>query len=79
MNTPEKTSKNGTYTSEGFVPHYHFETFKLPVKLDIPENIYSIDDLVFTPLKKDNQFVYALPLGNQTTAQELRMFNIKSY
>ncbi len=78
MNIPEKTSKNGTFTSEGFIPHYYFNSFKLPIKLNIPRDQYSMDQL-FAPLKRNNQFVYALPQGGESTIQELKFSKNKDY
>ena len=65
----QTTSKNGTWTSEGFIPHLMYRDCKLPVKLDIPPEEYSMDQL-FPPKTINNYYVYVLPGGQEFQRQQ---------
>lgn len=56
----EVTSKHGTYTPEGVIPHIRRFGLRCPVLLDFSQ---SKEDGYFPPLKDNGCLVYALPGG----------------
>jgi hypothetical protein len=56
----ETTCKNGTMTSEGFIPHIVFNGYKIPVVIDVTSPKV---DKYYAPLRIDGELAYALPEG----------------
>lgn len=62
----EVTSKQGTFTTEGIIPHTKRFGLRCPVKLDFSK---PKEDGYLHPLRSDGCLVYALPDGGCFTAR----------
>lgn len=66
---PTKTLKTGTWTTDGFVPHYKLtrdgEDLHLPVKVNLRKGASVAELSMFpTPMRDGNgHYIYALPGG----------------
>lgn len=60
----EVTFKQGTFTTEGIIPHIKKFGLRCPVKLDFSK---PKEDGYLRPLRNDGCLVYALPGGDSFT------------
>lgn len=61
----ETTTKFGTFTTEGSIPHLKRGNLRFPVMLDFTK---PKEDGYYPPLRENGRLVYALPGGGKTVS-----------